>query len=162
MHWETLRFSIVNNGIALLKKLRYSTPMKHLLSFYRIFLRFHLNYCDLFNEQPCSVKFPDTVESIQYNTAAKHLLSFYKIFLRFHLNYCDLFNEQPCSVKFPDTVESIQYNTAAKHLLSFYSETSLQRTPTGSQNSVRYRQVSATKRLFLNWLILLQKLTLGC
>ena len=119
MHWETLRFSIVNNGIALLKKLGYSAPMKH-------------------------------------------LLSFYKIFLMFHLNYCDLFNEQPCSVKFPDTVESIQYNTAAKHLLSFYSETSLQRTPTGSQNSVRYREVSATTRLFLNWLILLQKLTLGC
>ena len=119
MHWETLRFSIVNNGIALLKKLGYSTPVKH-------------------------------------------LLSFYKMFLRFHLNYCELFNEQPCSVNFPDTVESIQYNTAAKHLLSFYSETSLQRTPTGSQNSVRYREVSATKRLFLNWLILLQKLTLGC
>ena len=118
MHWETLRFSIVNNGIALLKKLGYSTPVKH-------------------------------------------LLSFYKMFLRFHLNYCELFNEQPCSVNFPDTVESIQYNTAAKHLLSFYSETSLQRTPTGSQNSVRYREVSATKRLFLNWLILLQKLTLG-
>ena len=119
MHWETLRFSIVNNGIALLKKLGYSTPVKH-------------------------------------------LLSFYKMFLRFHLNYCELFNEQPCSVNFPDTVESIQYDTAAKHLLSFYSETSLQGTPTGSQNSARYREVSATKRLFLNWLILLQKLTLGC
>ena len=41
-----------------------------------------------------------------------------------------------------------------------YSETSLQRTPLGPQNSVRYREVSATQKFFLNWLILFQKLTL--
>ena len=43
-----------------------------------------------------------------------------------------------------------------------YSETSLQRTPSGPENSVRYREVSATWRFFLNWLILLQKFALGC
>ena len=42
--------------------------------------------------------------------------------------------------------------------LRWYSETSLQRTPSGPQNSVRYKEVS----VFLNWFILLQKPTLGC
>ena len=42
--------------------------------------------------------------------------------------------------------------------LRWYSETSLQWTPSGPQNSVRYKEVS----VFLNWFILLQRLTLGC
>ena len=41
-------FSIVHNGIALLRKLRHSVPRKPLLSIYQIFLRPHLDYCDVF------------------------------------------------------------------------------------------------------------------
>ena len=39
--------SIVNNGIALLKKLRYSTPRKPLLSISKAALRPRLDYCDV-------------------------------------------------------------------------------------------------------------------
>ena len=35
----------------------------------KIFLRFHLNYCDLFYDQPRSVKFIGILESNKYNTA---------------------------------------------------------------------------------------------
>ena len=41
-------FSIVHNGIALLRKLRHSVQRKPLLSIYRTFLRSHLDYCDVF------------------------------------------------------------------------------------------------------------------
>ena len=59
--------SIVNNGIALLKKLRYSIPRKPLLSIYKTFLRPHLDYCDVIYDKPRNEKFIDTLESIQYN-----------------------------------------------------------------------------------------------
>ena len=36
---------IVNKGITLLRKLRYSIPRKPLLSIYKAFLRPHQNYC---------------------------------------------------------------------------------------------------------------------
>ena len=59
------KFSIINNGMALLRKLRHYIPRKPLLSIYKIFLRPHLDYCD----KPHNQKFTDTLESIQYNAA---------------------------------------------------------------------------------------------
>ena len=61
------KISIVNNGIALLRKLRYSIPRKSLLSIYKIFLRSHLDYCGVIYDEPRNEKFIDTLESIQYN-----------------------------------------------------------------------------------------------
>ena len=61
------KISIVNNGIALLRKLRYSIPRKPLLSIYKAFLRLHLDYCYVIYDKPCNEKFIDTLESIQYN-----------------------------------------------------------------------------------------------
>ena len=60
------KFSIINNDIALLKKLRHSFPGKPLLSIYNTFLRPHLDYCNVIYEKPHNEKFTDTVESIQY------------------------------------------------------------------------------------------------
>ena len=51
------KFSIVNYGIALLRKLKHSTPRKPLLSIYKTFLRPHLNYCDVIYDKPHNEKF---------------------------------------------------------------------------------------------------------
>ena len=61
------KISIVNNGIDLLRKLRYSITRKPLLSIYKAFLRPHLDYCDVIYDKPRNEKFIDTLESIQYN-----------------------------------------------------------------------------------------------
>ena len=61
------KISIVNNGIALLRKRRYSIPRKPLLSIYKNFLRPHLDYCEVIYDKPRNEKFIDTLESIQYN-----------------------------------------------------------------------------------------------
>ena len=58
------KISVVNNGIALLRKLRYSIPRKSLLSIYKAFLRPHLDYCDVIYDKPRNEKFIDTLESI--------------------------------------------------------------------------------------------------
>ena len=50
------KVSIVNNGLALLRQLRYS-----------IFLRLHLDYCYVIYDKLCNEKFIETLESIQYN-----------------------------------------------------------------------------------------------
>ena len=63
------KFSVINNDIALLRKLRHSIPRKPLLSIYKIFLRPHLDYCDVIYDKPHKEKFTDTLESIQYNAA---------------------------------------------------------------------------------------------
>ena len=63
------KFSIINNGIALLRKLRHSIPRKPLLSIYKTFLRPHLDYCDVIYDKPHNEKFTDILESIQYNAA---------------------------------------------------------------------------------------------
>ena len=60
------KFSIINNGIALLRKLRHSIPRKPLLSIYKTFLRPHLDYCDVIYDKPHNEKFTDTVELFQY------------------------------------------------------------------------------------------------
>ena len=61
------KISIVNNGIALLKKLIYFIPRKPLLSVCKEFLRPHLDYCDIIYDKPSNEKFIDTLELIQYN-----------------------------------------------------------------------------------------------
>ena len=61
------KISIVNNGVALLRTLRYSIPRKPLLSIFKAFLRPHLDYCDLVYDKPRNEKFIDTLESIQYS-----------------------------------------------------------------------------------------------
>ena len=63
------KFSIINNGIALLRKLRHSIPRKPLLSIYKTFLRPHLDYCGVIFDKPHNEKFTDTVESFQCNVA---------------------------------------------------------------------------------------------
>ena len=68
MHFKG-KFSIANNGIALLRKLRHYIPRKPLLSIYKTFLRPHLNYCDVIYDKPRKEIFTDTAELIQYNTA---------------------------------------------------------------------------------------------
>ena len=39
------KFSIIDNGFALIRKLRHSIPRKPMLSIYKTFLRPHLDYC---------------------------------------------------------------------------------------------------------------------
>ena len=51
------KFSIINNDIALLKKLRHSIPRKLLLSIYKTFLRSHLDYCNVIYDKPHNEKF---------------------------------------------------------------------------------------------------------
>ena len=63
------KFSIINNGIALLRKLRHSIPRKPLLLIYKTFLRPHLDYCDVIYDKPHNEKSTDAVESFQYNVA---------------------------------------------------------------------------------------------
>ena len=68
MHFKG-KFPIANNGIVLLRKLRYYIPRKPLLSIYKTFLRPHVDYCDVIYDKPRKEIFTDTAESIQYNTA---------------------------------------------------------------------------------------------
>ena len=63
------KFSIINNGIALLRKLRHSIPRKPLLSIYKTFLRPYLDYCDVIYDKPHNERFTDILESFQYNVA---------------------------------------------------------------------------------------------
>ena len=51
------KFSVLNNGIALLRKLKHSTPRKPLLSIYKTFLRPHLDYCNVIYDKPHNEKF---------------------------------------------------------------------------------------------------------
>ena len=66
MHLKEI-FSIINNGIALVRKLRYSIPRKPLLSIYKAFSRPHPDYCNVIYDKLYNEKFIDTLESIQYN-----------------------------------------------------------------------------------------------
>ena len=60
-------FSIINNGIALLRKLRHSkkTSAINIQDHFET----HLDYCDVIYDKPHNEKFTDTVESFQYNVA---------------------------------------------------------------------------------------------
>ena len=53
-------FSIINNGIAFLRKSRHSIPRKPLLPIYKTFLRPHLDYCDLIYDKSHNETFTDT------------------------------------------------------------------------------------------------------
>ena len=59
------KISVLNNGIALSRKLRYSITRE--LWIYEAFLRPHLDYCDVIYDKTRNEKFLDTLESIQYN-----------------------------------------------------------------------------------------------
>ena len=61
------KFSIVNNGLALLSKLRYSIPRKPLPLIYKTLLRHHLDYCGIIYDEPRNATFIETIELIQYN-----------------------------------------------------------------------------------------------
>ena len=63
------KFSIINNVITFLRKLRHSIPRKPLLSIYKTFLRPHLDYRDVMYDKPHNKKFTDTVELFRYNAA---------------------------------------------------------------------------------------------
>ena len=51
------KISIINNGIALLRKLRYSTPRKPMLSIYKAFG----DHCDVIYDKPRNEKFIATL-----------------------------------------------------------------------------------------------------
>ena len=60
MHLKGKFSIIINNGIALLRKLRHSIPRKPLLSIYKTFLRPHLDYCGVTYDKSLNQKFTDT------------------------------------------------------------------------------------------------------
>ena len=57
------KISIVNNGIALLKKVIYFIPRKPLLPIYKAFFRPHLDCFDIIYDKLRNEKFIDTLES---------------------------------------------------------------------------------------------------
>ena len=61
------KFSIINHGIALLRKLRHSIPRKPLLSICKIFLKPYLDYCDIIYDKSHNEKLTVTLQFIQYN-----------------------------------------------------------------------------------------------
>ena len=63
------KFSIINSGISLLRKLRHSILRKPLLSIYKTFFRPHLDYGHVIYDKPHNEKFTDTVQSFQYDAA---------------------------------------------------------------------------------------------
>lgn len=68
MHWKE-KISIVNNGIALLRKLLYSKPKKPLLLIYKAFLQTYLDYCDDIYNKTRNETFIDTLQSIPYDAS---------------------------------------------------------------------------------------------
>lgn len=58
---------VLNNGTALLRKLRYSILANPLLYIHKAILRSHLYYSDFIYDMPHDEKFIDNLESIQYN-----------------------------------------------------------------------------------------------
>ena len=61
------KISIVNHGITLLRKLRYSVLRKRLLLIYKVFLSPHLDYFDVIYDKLRNEKFIDALEPIQHN-----------------------------------------------------------------------------------------------
>ena len=55
------KLSIINNGMALLRKLRHSISRKPLI-LYKTFLIPHLDYCDVIYDKPHNEKFTDTLK----------------------------------------------------------------------------------------------------
>ena len=68
MHIKTVSCK-VNKGIYMIKKLRYALPRKSLLTIYKAFLRPHVNYGDVFFDQPSNKSVCGKLESVQYKAA---------------------------------------------------------------------------------------------
>ena len=61
--------SKVNKGISMIKKLRYSLPLKSLITIYKVFLRPLIDYGDIIYDQPHNESFCEKIESVQYKAA---------------------------------------------------------------------------------------------
>ena len=56
----------VNKGIAVIKKLRHTLPLKFLLTNYKVFLRPLIDYKDIIYDQNHNSSFCEKLESVQY------------------------------------------------------------------------------------------------
>ena len=63
------KFSIVNKGIGLLKKLRNYFPRHSLVTLYKAFIQRHLDYLDIIYDKPNNINICNKIESLQYNAA---------------------------------------------------------------------------------------------
>ena len=59
----------VRRTIGLLRKLQKILPRPPLITIYKSFIRSHLGYGDIINDQVYNVSFHQKIESIQYNAA---------------------------------------------------------------------------------------------
>ena len=62
-------YSKVNKTIGLLRKLHNALPTLHLLTFYKYFIRPHLDSGDIIYDQANTASFHQKIESVQYNSA---------------------------------------------------------------------------------------------
>ena len=63
------KISKANAGIGIIKALSNTLPRKSLLTIYKSFIRPHLDYCDVFHDQPNNELFCTKIEPMQYNAA---------------------------------------------------------------------------------------------
>ena len=61
--------SKANRGIGKIEKLRYILPRHSLITIYKSFVRPHLDYGDIINDQSNNESFCNKVERVQYNAA---------------------------------------------------------------------------------------------
>ena len=59
----------INEGVAVIEKLRYSLPRKSLITIYKAFLRPLIDYGDIIYDQPQNESFCEKLESVQYKAA---------------------------------------------------------------------------------------------
>ena len=67
-HVDTV-ISKVNKEISMIKKLRYTLPLKSLITIYKVFLRTLIDYGDIIYDQPHNESFCEKIESVQYKAA---------------------------------------------------------------------------------------------
>ena len=53
----------------MIQKLRHILPRHSLITIYKLFVRPHLDYCDIIYDQPNSESFCNKIERVQYNAA---------------------------------------------------------------------------------------------
>ena len=63
------KFAIVNKGIGMLKKLNNYVRRNSLGTFYKVFVRPHLDYADIIYDNPNNMNICNLIESLQYNAA---------------------------------------------------------------------------------------------
>ena len=68
MHTETVLCKF-NQEIFIIKKLRYTLQRNSLLTIYKTFLRPHIDYGDIIDDQPSNESFFEKLESVQYTAA---------------------------------------------------------------------------------------------